>query len=160
MNRFTNEQRLQIVEFYYQNEKVHRALLPFYGQFNRSTEAAIWAIVQISHHCWTLNHQHAYVECELKKILQQYRPVLIIYYRFVAVLSNWASVTQERRKYKDWSGKPFKIQLVLQRKIFDEWALGKFPGDENCVQRRSSFLAQWVCKRIVDFGVKIRCCES
>ena len=49
MNRLTNEQRLQIIEFYYQNEcsvkKVHRALLPFYGQFNRPTEAAIRAIV-------------------------------------------------------------------------------------------------------------------
>ena len=49
MNRFTNEQRLQIIEFYYQNacsiEKVHSALIPFYGQFNRPTEAPIWAIV-------------------------------------------------------------------------------------------------------------------
>ena len=36
MNRLTNEQRLQIIEFYNQNassvKKVHRALLPFYGQ--------------------------------------------------------------------------------------------------------------------------------
>ena len=49
MNRLTNEQRLQIIEFYYQNacsvKKVHRALLPFYGQFNPLTEAAIRAIV-------------------------------------------------------------------------------------------------------------------
>ena len=49
MNRLTNEQRLQIIEFYYQNaccvKKVQRALLPFYGQFNRPTEAAIRAIV-------------------------------------------------------------------------------------------------------------------
>ena len=48
MNRLTNEQRLQIIEFYYQNacsvKKVHRALLPFYGQFNRPTEATIRAI--------------------------------------------------------------------------------------------------------------------
>ena len=49
MNHLTNEQRLQIIEFYYQNacsaKKVHRALLPFYGQFNQPTEAAIRAIV-------------------------------------------------------------------------------------------------------------------
>ena len=49
MNRLTNEQHLQIVEFYYQNacsvKKVHRTLLPFYSQFNRHTEAAIRAIV-------------------------------------------------------------------------------------------------------------------
>ena len=46
MNRLTKEQR---IEFYYQNarsvKKVHCALLPFYGQFNRPTEAAIRAIV-------------------------------------------------------------------------------------------------------------------
>ena len=39
MNRLTNEQRLQTIEFYYQNpcsiKKVHRALLPFHGQYNR-----------------------------------------------------------------------------------------------------------------------------
>ena len=35
MNRLINEQSL----------KVHRALLPFYGPFNRPPEAAIWAIV-------------------------------------------------------------------------------------------------------------------
>ena len=49
MNRLTNEQRLQILEIYYQKacsvKKVHRALLPFYDQFNRPTEAAIRAIV-------------------------------------------------------------------------------------------------------------------
>ena len=42
MNRLANEQRLQIIEFYYQNacsaKKIQRALLPFYGQFNRPTE--------------------------------------------------------------------------------------------------------------------------
>ena len=49
MNRLANEQRLQIVEFYYQNacsvKKVNRAFLPFYSQFNRPTEAAIRIIV-------------------------------------------------------------------------------------------------------------------
>ncbi|XP_054734725.1 uncharacterized protein LOC129242188 [Anastrepha obliqua] len=49
MNRLTNEQRLQIIGFYYKNacsvKKVYRAFLPFYGQFNRPTEAAIRAIV-------------------------------------------------------------------------------------------------------------------
>ena len=49
MNRLTNEQRLQLIEFYYENacsvKKVHRALFPFDGQFNRRTEAAIRAIV-------------------------------------------------------------------------------------------------------------------
>ena len=48
-NRLTNVQRLEIIEFYCQNacsvKKDHRALLPFDGQFNRPTEAAIRAIV-------------------------------------------------------------------------------------------------------------------
>ena len=49
MNRLTNQQRLQIIESYHQNacsaKKVHHALLPFNGHFNRATEAAIRAIV-------------------------------------------------------------------------------------------------------------------
>ena len=48
MNRLTYEELLQFIEFYYQNarsvRKVHRALLSFYGQFKRPTEAAIRAI--------------------------------------------------------------------------------------------------------------------
>ena len=45
MNCLRNKQnhKLQIIEFYYQNacrvKKVHHALLPFYSQFNRPTEA-------------------------------------------------------------------------------------------------------------------------
>ena len=78
MNRPTNKERLQFIEFDYQNacpvKKVHCSLLPFYGQFNRSNS-----------YCWTLHHQHAYIECNLKKISQLYRPVLMIAfnYRFV-----------------------------------------------------------------------------
>ena len=39
------EQLLQIIEFCYQNGKVHCTFLLFYGQFNRPPEAAIRAIV-------------------------------------------------------------------------------------------------------------------
>ena len=46
MNRLTNEQRLQIIELYYQNsssvKRPHRALLPIYGQFGRPTEGDIF----------------------------------------------------------------------------------------------------------------------
>ena len=49
MNSFTNVECLQIIDFYYQKscsvKKVHRALLPFCGHFNRPTEAAIQTIV-------------------------------------------------------------------------------------------------------------------
>ena len=75
-------------------------------------------------HYWTLNHQHAYSECELNKISQLYRPVLMmtINYRYVAVRSNWASVIQQCV--------PLKIQLVqelkpndlLQRRISEKLA--------------------------------------
>ena len=102
MNRFTNEQRWQIIEFYYQNafsiKKVHRTLLPLYGQFNRPTKAAIRAIVTKFRTKFTLWHirfkvggyQHACVERELKKLSQLNRPVLImtINYRFLTVLNN------------------------------------------------------------------------
>ena len=51
MNRLTNEQRLQTIEFYYQNafsvKEVHHSFLPFYGQYNPSqpTETTIRATV-------------------------------------------------------------------------------------------------------------------
>ena len=49
MNRLKNEQRLQIIEFYYQNscsvKRVLRALVPIYGQFGRPTEEAIRKLV-------------------------------------------------------------------------------------------------------------------
>ena len=49
---------MQIIEFYYHNacsvEKVHRALIPFYGEFNRPTESAIRAIVTKFHTKFTL----------------------------------------------------------------------------------------------------------
>ena len=84
MNRLTNEQRKSfnfIIKM--------RALLPFYDQFNRSLLfGLLWLNFAPNLHCWTLNHQHAYVECELKKISQLYRPVLMmtINYRFVAAI--------------------------------------------------------------------------
>ena len=72
---------------------------------------------------------------------QLYRPVIMmaINYRFVAVRSNWASVTQQRGKImrKDLDVKPLQIQLVqelktndlTQRRIFAERALGKLAED-------------------------------
>ena len=46
MNRITNEQRIQIIEFYYQNacsvKIVHCALLPFYDQFNRPATVRLY----------------------------------------------------------------------------------------------------------------------
>ena len=61
MNPLTNEQLLQIIEFYYQNacfvKKVNRALVPFYDQFNRLNEAAIRAIgTKITHQIYIVGH--------------------------------------------------------------------------------------------------------
>ena len=132
MNRLTNEQRLQVIEFYYQNacsvEKVHRALLPIYGQFNRPTEATIRSIVTKFRSKFTLlditllDHQHAYVESELKQISQLYRPVLImtINYRWSRLpqLGYCCSTTCQILR-KDFGVKPFKIQLVQELKPND-----------------------------------------
>ncbi|QQP53343.1 Putative DD41D transposase, partial [Caligus rogercresseyi] len=49
MERLTNEQRLQIVEIYYQNscsvKNVHRLLRPYYGRHNRPCESTIRAVI-------------------------------------------------------------------------------------------------------------------
>ena len=160
MNRLTNEQRLQIIEFNYQNTcfvmKVHRALLPFYGQFNRPTESAIRAIV---------------TKFRTKFTLWDIKPPTRL--RRVRTKENIAAVSASvnddhqlsiRRRSqqlglcystswqilrKDLSEdlvKPLKIQQVQelkpndlpQRRIFGEWALGKLAEDplfsKNCVQ--------------------------
>ncbi len=50
MERYTQEQRLQIIQFYYQNNRspiaTFRALLPFYGRNNRPPVLAIRRIVE------------------------------------------------------------------------------------------------------------------
>ena len=98
----------QFIEFYYQStcsiKKVHRALLPFYGQFNRPTEAAIRAIVTKFRTKFTLLDIKP--PARLRRVrteenIAAVRPVLMmsINYRFVVVRSNWASVTQQRGKF-------------------------------------------------------------
>ena len=108
INRFTNEQPLQIIEFYYQNacsvKKIHARLFHFVVNLFDPLKRLFglwWLIFAPNFLGWTLNYQHAYAECELKKISQLNRPVLMmtINYRFVAVRSSWASVTQQRGKF-------------------------------------------------------------
>ena len=136
MNRLTNEQSLQIMKFYYQNvysvKKVYCALLSFYNKFNWPTESAIQAIQWLNFssnfHCWTLDHQHAYVEWELNKISQLYRPVLMmtINYRFVAVRSNWTSVTQQRGKI---------LRKNLSVKLFQNIACARIEAERPTARR-------------------------
>ena len=68
---------------------MHRALLPFYRQFNRSTGGFAQNL-----HCWTLNHQHVYVKLRTEANIAN----VSINYRFVAVRSNYTSVTPQRKE--------------------------------------------------------------
>ncbi|XP_073832543.1 uncharacterized protein [Musca autumnalis] len=144
MNRLTNEQRLQIIEFYYQNQcsvrNVFRALRPIYGLHNRPSEQTINAIVTKFRTQFTL--------LDIKPTTRM---------RTVRTEENIASVSEsvaEDREMsirrgsqqlglcysttwkilrKDLGVKPYKIQLVQelkpndlpQRRIFSEWALEK-----------------------------------
>ena len=145
MNRLTNEQRLQIIEFYYQNQcsvrNVFRALRPIYGLHNRSSEETINAIVTKFRTQFTL--------LDIKPTTRM---------RTVRTEENIASVSESvaedremsiRRRSqqlglcysttwkilrKDLGVKPYKIQLVQelkpndlpQRRIFSEWTLDKW----------------------------------
>ena len=93
---------MQIIEFYYQNacsvKKVPRALLPFYGQFNRPTEATIWAIVIKFRTKFTLLDIKP--PTRLRRVrTEEIMLMMTINHRFVTVRSNWASVTQQRGKF-------------------------------------------------------------
>ena len=120
MNRLTNEQRLQIIEFYYQNAC-----------------AAIRVIVTKFRTKFTLldiKPPTRVRRVRTKENIDTDRPVLImtINYRFIAVSSNWTFVTRQKKNFAK-GFRPFKIQLVQelkpnylpQRRIFGEWALGK-----------------------------------
>ena len=150
MNRLTNEQCLQIIEFSF--KKVYCPLLPFYVTLIDPLKRLLWLNFAPNLHCWILNQQHSYVECELKKISQLYRSVVLmtINYQFVAVRSNWASVTQQREKFCErilQLVQELKPNDLPQRIIFGllkSWSM--IFSSKNCLQRRSSFLSSLVCK--------------
>ena len=82
MNRLTNEQRLQIIEFQYQNacsvKKVHGALLPFYGQFNRTTEAAIVTKFRTKFTLLDIKPPTGLRRVRIEEKKKPYRPVLMM----------------------------------------------------------------------------------
>ena len=98
-------------------------------------------------HWWTLNHQHVCIECELKKISQLYRPMLMmtINYRFVTVRSNCSTVTQQRGKF----AKGFRCEA------FQNTANARIETEIG--PRSTSYIS-----RFIDFGVKIsqKYCKS
>ena len=130
--------------------------------------------------CWTLNHQHAYVECELKKISQLYRQVLMvtINYRFVAVRSNepgysttWNIFLKDFGceafgKYswcKNWSRTSYRNAEFLVNGLMENWPKIRFFIEKLCLAAKLIFgLMDMLISRIVDFGVKInqKYCKS
>lgn len=157
MNRLTNEQRLQIIEFYYQNacsvKRVHRALLPIYGQFGRPTEAAIRKLVT------KFRTQFTLLDIKPRTRIRRVRTE-----ENIAAVS--ASVSDDREMSirrrsqqlglcysttwkilrKDLGVKPYKIQLVQelkphdlpQRLTFGEWALAKLEEDPLFIEKLCS----------------------
>ncbi|CAH1988625.1 unnamed protein product [Acanthoscelides obtectus] len=150
MNRLTKEQRLQIIELYYQSscsvKRVHRALLPIYRQFGRPTEGAIRKLVTKFRTQFTL--------LDIKPPTRRRR---VRTEESIAAVS--ASVSDDRemsiRPRSQQLGlcysttwkilrqhlgvKPYKIQLVQelkphdlpQRFQFGEWALAKLEEDPH-----------------------------
>ena len=130
MNRLTNEQRLQIIEFYYQNacsvKKVHRALLPFYGQFNRPTEAAIRAIVTKFRTKFTLldikppaRLRRVRTEENIAAVSASVNDDHQLSIRRRAQQLGLCYSTTWKILPKDLGVKPFKIQLVQELKPID-----------------------------------------
>lgn len=148
MNRLTNEQRLQIIEFYYQNscsvKRVHRALLPIYGQFDRPTEGAIRKLVT------KLRTQFTLLDIKPSTRIRRVRTEENIAAVSASVFDDREMSIRRRSQQlglcysttwkilrKDLCVKPYKIQLVQelkphdlpQRLTFGEWALAKLEED-------------------------------
>ena len=74
MNRLTKEQRLQIVQIYFESNgsvrEVHRKLRPFYGRHNRPSEQLIRLTMDRFRTTFTLcDNTHPQRQCALKKQL-------------------------------------------------------------------------------------------
>lgn len=142
MERLTNEQRLQIIEFYYQNsccvKSVFRALRPYYGRHNRPTEAGIRRVVEKFRTNFTLldikpptRMRRVRTEENIASVSASVNddPNLSIRRRSQQVGLCFSTTWKILRK--DLGLKAYKIQLAQelkpgdlpQRRIFGEWAL-------------------------------------
>ncbi|CAH2000968.1 unnamed protein product [Acanthoscelides obtectus] len=149
--RLTNEQPLQIIEFYYQNscsvKRVHRALLPIYGQFGRPAEGAIRKLV--------IKFRTQFILLDIKPPTRRRR---VMTEENIAAVS--ASVSDDREMSirrrsqqlgicysttwkilrQDLDVKPYKIQLVQelkphdlpQRFQFAHFWLNGYVNKQNC----------------------------
>ena len=58
MERYTIEQRVKVIQAYYENgrsnQNAYRALRDFFGQFNRPNERTIEKIMQKFEHSWSV----------------------------------------------------------------------------------------------------------
>ena len=106
--------------------KFNARFSPFYGQLNRSAEAAIRPIVtkfRIKFTLLDIKPPTSLRKVRTEEHIAALPPVLMmtINYLFVAVRSNWISVTHQRGKFlqNDLGVNPFKIQLMQELKLND-----------------------------------------
>ena len=107
MNRLTNEQRLQIIEFYYQNscsvKRVHRAILPIYGKFGDAAHFCLNGYV---------NKQNSRIWNEDKPLALHVVPMHPEKVSLVWIMGRWhhrAVLLQRRRwaeRYCEWRALP------------------------------------------------------
>ena len=146
-----NEESLRkpttIIEFYCQNacsvKKVHRALLPFYSQLNRPTEAAIRAIVTKFRTKFTLLDIKPPTRLgRVRRRRNEENIAAVAIRRCLQLLALCYSTTWNIFR-KDLGVKPFKIQLVQELKpndlpergIFGEWPFGELAEDPSCYRK-------------------------
>jgi len=157
MNRLTKEQRLQIIEFYYQNscsvKRVHRALLPIYGQFAWPTEGAIRKLVT------KFRTQFTLLDIKPPTRIRRVRTEENIAALSASVSDDHEMSIRRRSQQlglcysttwkilrKDLGVKSYKIQLVQelkphdlpQRLTFGEWALAKLEEDSHFIEKLCS----------------------
>ena len=142
MNRLTPEQRIKIIEFYYQNsssvKNVFHALRPFYGRHNRPTEQAIQAIVTKFQTSFTLLDINPPTRIHRVRTEENIAAVSasVVKDREMSIRRRSQQLglcysTTWKILRKNLGVKPYKIQLVQelkpndlpQRRVFLEWAL-------------------------------------
>ena len=139
INHESSYKRLKTIEFYYQNaysvNEVHRALLPFYSQFNRPTEEATRAIVT--------NFAFTLLDIKPPTHLRRVRteeiiaavPSVIASSPFAVIgsllLNNMHNFVERFRceAFQNTAGARIEAEHPTATKIFVEWAFGQLIED-------------------------------
>lgn len=147
MNRLTNEERLRIVQIYFENRSsvraTYRALRPIYGPHNRPSESGIRALVNRFRDTHTLVDKHRQrrrtvrteeaVDAVARSVEED--PSVSIRHRAQQLAICYSTLRNILRK--DLRLYPYKIQLVQELKRLDyrkrldfvEWAQDKITRD-------------------------------